>query len=165
MYLAALCLIGLSLDAKQKSDPVDPNDPTIRLFQLLDGSYGGKLDFYTLADVYPDPKNSGQESQRIVRLEYDKNRSFGRLKVSVRNVAKLQPEQMKTYSPKMIYEFGVEDTERFVKTEPGPLGRTGDLYLRSNEDRPVATTPITDDARKSYQRLVVDYLLPALQKK
>jgi hypothetical protein len=83
----------------------------------------------------------------------------------VRNVAKLQPEQMKTYSPKMIYEFGVEDTERFVKTEPGPLGRTGDLYLRSNEDRPVATTPITDDARKSYQRLVVDYLLPALQKK
>lgn len=153
------------LHAKQK-DAVDANDPTVRLFQLLDGSYGGKLgDFYLLADIYPDPKNPGQEFQRVLRVEYDKNRAFGKLKVYVRSVAKMQPDQLKTFTPKMVYEFGVEDAEKFVKTEAGPLGRMGDLYLRSTEEHPLATAPVTDEERKTYQRLVTDHVLPALQKK
>ncbi len=58
-----------ALYAKQKADAVDLNDPSLRLFQLLDGSYGGKLsDFYVMADVYPDPKNAGQELQRVLRV-------------------------------------------------------------------------------------------------
>ncbi len=168
--LATLAVIGgtpgSELYGKQKAEAVDPNDPTLRLFQVLDTSHGGKLeDFYVLADIYPDPKNPGQEMQRVLRVDYDKSRLFGRLKISVRSVAKLQPEQLKTYSAKMVYEFGVEDTEKFVKTEPGPLGKSGDLYLRSTDDRPPSTTAINDDARNTYQRLVADYLLPALQKK
>jgi hypothetical protein len=118
-----------------------------------------------MADVYPDPKNAGQELQRVLRVEYDKARAFGKLKVYVRSVGKMQADQLKTYTPKMVYEFGVEDAEKFVKTEAGPLGRAGDLYLRSSEEHPLATTPITDEARKTYQRLVADHVLPALQKK
>lgn len=165
--LAVLLAFGVpGTPGKQKAEAVDPNDPTLRLFQLLDNSYGGKVqDVFLLADIYPDPKNSGQELQRVLRLEYDKSRAFGKLRVSVRNVAKMQPEQLKTYTPKMVYEFGVEDAEKFVKTEPGSLGRSGDLYLRSTEDRPLATSPVTEEARKTYQHLITDYLLPALQKK
>lgn len=155
-----------NLSAKQKPDAVDTNDATLRLYQLLDGSYGGKLeDFYLLADIYPDPKTPGQELQRVLRLEYDKARTFGKMKLYVRNVAKMQPEQLKSYSPKMVYEFGVEDTEKFVKTEPGQFGKIGDLYLLSTEEHPLATSPITDGARKTYTRLLNDHLLPALQKK
>jgi len=39
------------------------------------------------------------------------------------------------------------------------------LYLRSTEEHPLATSPITDDERKTYTRLVTNHLLPALQKK
>lgn len=154
------------LYAKKKAEVVNPDDPTLRLFGLLDTAYAGKLDdFYILGDVYADPKNPGQQLQRVIRVEYDKGRAFGKLRVYLRSVGKLQPEQLKTYTPKMVYEFGVEDSEKFVKTEPGPLGGTGDLYLRSSEDHPLATTPVTDDARKAYQHLITDELLPALQKK
>jgi hypothetical protein len=152
--------------AKQKAEAVDPNDPTLRLFQLLDNSYGGKLeDFYVLADIYSDPKKPGQELQRVLRIEYGKSHPFGKLKIYVRSVGKLAPDQLKTYTPKIVFDFGETDLEKFVKTEPGPLGKTGDLYLRSTEDRPLATSPVTDEARKAYEHLITDYLLPALQKK
>ena len=167
--LPASLLFGViataELRARQK-DVADPNDPTVKLFQLLDSSYGGKLgDFYLLADIYPDPKNPGQEVQHVLRVEYDRNLSFGKLKLYVRSVAKMQPDQLKAYTPKMAYEFGVEDSEKFMKAEPGPLGRVGDLYLRSSEDHPLAKAPVTDEARKTYERLLTDYVLPALQKK
>ncbi len=155
-----------ALYGKEKAQASDPNDPTFRLFQLLDNSYGGKLaDFYMLADIYKDPKNPSQEFQRVLRLEYDKNRGFGKLSLYVRSVDKMQPEQLKVYTPKMVYEFAVADSEKFVKTEPGLFGKTGDLYLRSTDDRPLASSPITDDLRKVYEHFVTDHLLPALQKK
>ncbi len=165
LVVAFLGNLGSSLFAKEKNQP-DPNDPSFRLFQLLDTSYGGKLaDFYILADIYKDPKNPDQELQRVLRVEYDKNRGFGKLNLHVRSVAKMEPEQLKTYTPKMVYEFGVADAEKFVKTDPGPFGKTGDLYLRATEDRPLASSPITDDLRRAYERLITGQLLPALQKK
>jgi hypothetical protein len=152
--------------AKEKARAADPNDPTSRLFQLLDTGYSGKLvDFYLLGDIYKDPKNSNDELQRVLRVDYDKNRGFGKLKLYVRSVAKMQPEQLKAYTPKMVYEYGVADTEKFVKTERGPLGKTGDLYLRATDDRPLSSTPISEEAEQEYERLLTDYVLPALQKK
>ena len=169
ILLALLVLGGKSANvvfAKQKAEAVNPDDPTLRLFKLLNNSYGGKLeDFYVLADIYSDPKKPGQEMQRVLLMEYDKSRAFGKLKISVRSVGKLAPDQLKTYTPKIVFDFGETDVEKFVKTEPGPLGRMGDLYLRSTEDRPLATSPATDEARKAYDHLITDYLLPALQKK
>ncbi len=154
-----------SLSAKEKNQP-GANDPTFRLYQLLDTSYGGKLtDFYILADIYKDPKNPDQELQRVLRVGYDKNRGFGKLNLYVRSVAKMEPEQLKAYTTKMVYEFAVTDAEKYVKTEAGPFGKAGDLYLRATEDRPLATSPITDDVRKAYERLVTEQVLPALQKK
>lgn len=152
--------------ARERTHASDPNDPTSRLFQLLDASYGGKLtDFYLLGDVYRDAKNSGDELQRVLRVDYDKNRGFGKLKLYVRSVGKMQPDQLKAYTPKMVYEYGVADAEKFVKTELGPLNKTGDLYLRSTDDRPLSSSPITEEAELEYERMVTDYLLPALQKK
>lgn len=155
-----------SLYAKRKGQEANPNDPSLRLFQLLDTSYRGKLvDFYLLADIYKDPNNPGQELQRVLRLEYDKDRAFGKLRIYVRSVAKLTPQQLKTYNAKEVYDFGVADSEKFVKTEPGQLGAPGDLYLRATGDRPLATSPITDDIQKTYERIITDFLFPALQKK
>ncbi len=77
----------------------------------------------------------------------------------------MQADQLKVYTPKMVYEYGVEDAEKFVKTDPGPFGRPGDDYLRSGEDRPLARSPITDEVRKAYEHLVTDLILPAVQKK
>src|SRR3989442_12501742 len=46
-------------------------DPTLRLFHLIDNSYGGKLaEFYILADIYKDQKNPNEELQRVLRVEY-----------------------------------------------------------------------------------------------
>lgn len=170
--LAVLLLAGLLqtygslLSAKEKVPPVSPDDPTFRLFQLLDNSRGGKLtDFFVIAGVYKDPKNPSDELQHILRAEYDKNRGFGKLNLYVRGVGKIAPEQMRAYSPKQFYEFGLSDLEKYVKTEPGPLGRPGDLYLRSEDDRPLASTPATDDARKAYETFLTQYLIPALEKK
>ncbi len=154
------------LDAKEKTQPVGPDDVTFRLYQLLDTSHAGKLtEFYILADSYKDPKSSGEELQHILRAQYDKNRGFGRFNLYVRSVAKMDPEQLKAYTPKQVYEFGVADSEKFVKTDPGPFGRPGDMYLRAEGDRPLASSPITDDVRKTYETFLTQFVLPALEKK
>jgi hypothetical protein len=153
------------LAQRQKSPPVSPDDPTLKLFQWVDQNRGGKLtDFYLLAGLYKDPANPDQELQRVLRVEYDKNRAFGRLNIYVRSVGKITEEHLRTYTPKDFYEFGLVDLEKFIKTEPGPLGRQGDLYLRSTEDRPLSTAPITDEVRKHYENLVSQHILPTLQK-
>ena len=150
-------------DAKEKAPRMDPNDPTLRLYDLLDSTRGGKLqDFFLLADIYTE---QGKEFQHVLRADYEKNHAFGKLKIYVRSVAQMAPEQLQSYTPKQVYDFGETDLEQFVKTEPGEFGKQGDIYLRGDAENPLATTPITDEARKSYQMLVNQYLLPALQKK
>ncbi len=159
------CLSG-SLLAKEKVQAVDTNDPTYRLFLLLDSTRGGKLaDFYLLADVYKDPKNPDQELQHVLRVDYDKNRFFGKFRIYVRSVAKLTPEQLGTYTPEKVYEFGASDSEKFEKIEPAPFGQRGDLYLRAEDDRPLSSAPITEDVKKAYEVYLTQYVLPALQKK
>jgi len=154
-----------NLYAKQKHE-VSPDDPTLRLYALLDSSYGGKLgDFCILADVYKDPNQPDEEFRHVLRVEYGKNRAFGRLTLYVRSVGKMTETQLTTYTPKQIYDFGETDLEKFVKTDPGPFGGAGDLYLRSGPDSPLASAPITEEAKKSYDTWVTQFLLPALQKK
>jgi len=166
--LVGLLAAGFSsaLLAKEKTPPVDPNDPTLRLFQLLDQSRGGKLtDFYLIADVYKDPASPNEELQHILKADYDKNRMFGKLQIFVRSVGKIQPEQLKTYTPKEFYEFGLSDQEKYIKSDAGAFGRTGDVYLRAIQDRPLASAPISEEVRKSYELLVMRHLLPAVEKK
>jgi hypothetical protein len=170
--LATLLAAGWSgnsaqaLLGKEKVAPVDANDSTYRLYQLLDTARSGKLtDYFLIADVYRDPSNPSEELQHILRAEYDKNRGYARLSLYVRSVVKIEPDQMKTYTPKDFYEFGQEDQEKFMKTDPGPFGRPGDTYLRCDGDRPLATAPITDEVRKAYELYLTQHLLPALQKK
>ena len=173
--LAALCalcallsLAGLSapLFAKEKPPTISPDDLTLRLFQLLDTSYSGKLsDFYLIGDVYKDPKTPDKELQHVFRVEYDKDKAFGRLRLYVRSVDKLTPGQLRDYTPKQVYDFAEEDAEKFTKTDPGPFGRTGDLYFQATENGPLATVPIADDARKEYEAFISQWLLPALAKK
>jgi hypothetical protein len=147
--------------AKEKA--IDPNDPTLRLYTLLDTTRDGKMpNFFVLADIYSE---QGKEFQRVLRADYDKSRAFGKLKIYVRSVAKMAPEQLQSYTAKQVYDFGETDLEKFVKTDPGEFGKQGDIYLRGDAENPLATTPITDAARKSYEVLVVQYLLPALEKK
>jgi len=154
------------LYAKEKAPVFDPNDPTYRLFQLLDTARGGKLgDFYLVADVYKDPANPSEELQHILRAEYDKNRGFGKLNLYVRSVGKIAPEQLKAYTAKDFYEFGLSDQEKFMKTEPGPFGKPSDVYLRAEGDHPLATAAVTDEVRKAYELFVTQHLLPALEKK
>jgi hypothetical protein len=172
LVLTILFLAGVGgvllplLRAKEKSTAADPNDPTYRLFQLLDGTYSGKLEgFYLVADIYKDPVNPNQELQHILRVEYDKNHVFGKLNIYIRSVGKIQPEQMRVYTPKEFYDFGLSDLEKFVKTEAGPFGKSGDVYLRAQGDRPLATAPVTDEVRKAYETILTQHLSPALQKK
>ena len=167
--LFAACLSGIAsptLAAKDKTPPVDSNDATFRLYQLLDTSRGGKLTgFFIVADVYKDPGSPDEEMQHVLRVEYDKERGFARLNLYVRSVGKIGPEQLKMYTPKELYDFGISDQEKYMKTDPGPFGRTGDTYLRAEGDRPLASAPVTDDVRKAYDSFVSQHLLPALQKK
>ncbi|HEV2352403.1 MAG TPA: hypothetical protein VG028_21415 [Terriglobia bacterium] len=168
VFLLATAVLRTLASAKEKPAPVDPNDPTVRLFQLLDETRDGKLsDFYVLADVYKDKTSANPEAefQHVLSVDYDKNRSFGKLNIHVRTLDKLAPEQLKTYTAKQIYDFGDDDSEKFVKSEPGPLGRQGDMYLRATADRPLNDTPITDDVRKAYEFYITQYIIPALQKK
>jgi len=171
-WLIALCALLSTVGfpvlqlAKEKTPSVSPNDLTLRLYQLLDTSYGGKLsDFYVLGDVYKDPKTPDKELQHIFKAEYDKARGFGKFGLYVRSVDKLTPGQLKDYTLQKIYEFGNEDVEKFSKTDPGPFGKTGDLYLRATPDGPLATAPITDEVRKEYEAYITQWLLPALEKK
>ena len=155
------------LGAKEKSTQVGPNDPTVRLYSLLDSKYNGKLDdFYVLADVYNDPKNPGQPQQHVLRVEYSKDRAFGKLNIHVRTVAQLTPEQLKSYTPKQIYDFAETDSAKFTKTDPGPFGRAGDVYFEPTSDGgAMGTATVTPEVQAQYERLVTQYLLPILEKK
>ncbi|MFB3923336.1 MAG: hypothetical protein ACE145_16560 [Terriglobia bacterium] len=167
LALAGMCVVSApTVVAKDKTPPLDPNDPTLRLFQLLDSTRGGKLaGFFVVADVYKDPGSPDEELQHILRAEYDKDRGFARLSLYVRSVGKIGPEQMKTYTAKEFYEFGIADQEKFMKTDPGPFGVAGDTYLHAEGDRPLISAPVTDEVRKTYELFVAQHLLPALQKK
>lgn len=164
-----VCLLAgsaASAGQRKRAPAVNPNDPTLKLYQWLDQNHGGRLpDFYLLGDVYEDPANPGEKLQRVLRVEYDKNRAFGRLNLYVRSVGKITEDHMRTYTPKDFYEFGLMDLEKFIKTDPGPLGQQGDLYLRATEDRPLASAPVTEEVRKHYETLIVQNILPALEKK
>lgn len=169
---ATVCLLGpaTSFWGKEKSKDkplvVDANDPTVRLFQLLDASHDGKLKgLYVIADVRRDLQNPDREVQRVLRVEYDKARLYGRLNIYARVVDKLGPEQLKSYTPQLIYDFGAEDVEKFTKTEAGPFGMTGDTYFLAKMDSPLTTAPVTDEVRQAYEALVSQYVLPALSKK
>jgi hypothetical protein len=141
---------------------VDENDPTYQLFQLLDSTRGGVLkDFCVLADVYND--SSGAEFRHVLRVDYNKNLAFGRLNLFVRSVGKMDPAQLSTYTPQQIYDFGEVDQEKFMKTDPGPLGGSGDLYLVSENNEPLHTEPITSAARKQYEDFITQYIIPAVK--
>lgn len=167
--LTLLLLAGSAqrLGAKEKTSPTDPNDPTHRLFALLDSKFNGKLDdFCVLADLMPDPKNAGQELQHVIEIDYNKDMAFGKLKLHVRTVAQLTPDQLKTYTPKQTFDFAESDTAKFIKSDAGSFGRTGDLYLEASADGgPLTTVPITTQAQNQYEEFVTQYLLPALEKK
>lgn len=154
---------GVVLFARKKKSVVPANDPTARLFNLLDKSHDGKLkDFYVLADVYQDPARPG-EWQHILLVNYDKSLYFGRLKIVVRSISKPTPAQLKTYTVKQMYDFG-SDSEEFEKIAAGPLGQTGDLFLRAKGDMPLVSVPITADAQTAYEKYLTQYLIPALEK-
>jgi len=155
------------MGAKDKSTQVSSDDPTLRLYSLLDPKYSGKLDdFYVLADVANDPKNPGQPQQRIIRVDYGKDRGFGKLNIHVRTVAQLTPDQLKTYTPKQIYEFAENDTAKFTKTDPGPFGKSGDVYFQPSSDGgALATTTVTPEIQAQYEQFVTQYIMPALEKK
>lgn len=155
------------LGAKDKTSQVNPNDPTVRLYSLLDSKYHGKLDdFVLLADVFNDPKIPGQPQQHVLRVDYSKDRAFGKLNIYVRTVAQPTPEQLKAYNPKQIYDFAETDSAKFTKTDAGPFGKPGDLYLELSPDRgAMATVAVTPEVQAEYERLVTQYLLPALEKK
>jgi len=167
VLLAAISLMavaGPSAWAKRKQ-PVSPDDPTYMLYQLLDNSYGGKLsDFYLLANVVADSQDPATQLQRVIRVDYDKGRYFGRFRIYLRSVGKLTSAQLKTYDAKQIYQFGESDSSEFEKIDPGPLGGTGDLYMKATSDGPLATAPVTDEARQEYDTLITKYILPALKK-
>jgi hypothetical protein len=155
------------LGAKEKPSQLNPNDPTVRLYALLDAKFNGKLDdFCVLADTFTDPKNPGQEQQHVLRVEYSKDRAFGRLRIYVRVVAQLTPAQLKAYTTKQIYDFGETDLAKFTKTDPGPYGKPGDVYYETGADGSAeGTLPITPELQGQYDRYVTQYLLPALEKK
>ncbi len=153
------------LSARDKQPPVGPDDPTYRLFQLLDAKRGGKLpEIYVIADVYNDPKDPSVQQQHVLRADYDKSRGFGKFNLHVRSVGKISTRQLEAYTPKELYDFGLMDLERFLKTDAGPLGKPGDVYLRADEDQPLHSAEVTDDIRKEYEGFLTRYLLPALEK-
>ena len=155
------------LGAKDKASQVGPNDPTLRLYSLLDSKYNGKLeDYYTLADVVNDPKNPGQTLQHVLCVAYNKDRAFGKLNIHVRTVAPLTPEQLKAYNTKQIYDFAESDSAKFTKTDPGPFGKPGDVYFEQSSDGgALRAVSVTAEVQAQYERLVTQYLLPALEKK
>ena len=169
VILAATSLLAIAVPsawAKKKHASVNPDDPTYMLYQLLNDSYGGKLaDYYLLANLYPDPQDPSNQLQRVIRVDYNKTLFFGRFHIYVRSVGKLSPAQMKTYDAKQIYDFGESDDTEFEKINPGPLGGTGDLYLKATSNGPLAHTTVTDQARQEYDMLITKYILPALKKK
>lgn len=171
VVLLGTCLVGISASGamckdKDKAPPLDPNDPTLRFFQTADDSRGGKLsEFYVVADVYRDPALPNEDSQHILKVDYDKAKLFGKLQIVVRSVGKIHPDQMKAYTAKELFEFGLADQAKFMKSEPGPFGRPGDIYLVAPNDRPLSSEPITEPVRQRYATFVSEFLLPAMAKK
>ena len=155
------------LRAKEKASQISPDDPTVRLYSLLDTKFNGKLeDFCVLADLEKDPQNPGQTDQKVLRVEYNKDRAFGKLRIYIRTVAQLTPAQLKTYSAKQIYDFAETDSAKFTKTDPGSFGRPGDLYFEpASAGGPLGSVTATPEIQAFYERLVTQYLLPALEKK
>jgi hypothetical protein len=155
------------LSGKEKTPQISPDDPTLRLYNLLDSKFNGKLsDFILLADVANDPKNPGQPQQHILSVEYNKDRSFGKLIIHVRTVAQLTPEQLKTYTPKQIYDFAETDSGKFTKTDPGPFGRPGDVYVEPTaEGGAMGTVAVTPEVQAQYELFVTRYIQSALEKK
>lgn len=162
--LVASCAGATPTLAKGKKDVVSPDDPTYQLFRLLDNSYGGKLtNFCLVADTFADPSNAGVMLQHVLRLEYDKNLFFGRLRIYMRGVSQLTLAQLKEYTPAQIYGFG-SDFAKFEKINPGPFGEEGDVYFRASAIRPLTPVPITDEVRKEYEFLLTRFVQPALEK-
>jgi len=148
--------------AKQKETLVNSDNPSARLFQLLNDSRGGKLtDFCVIANTYANPTQPGQMLQHVLQVNYDKGRFYGRLTISVRGVSLLTPGQLTEYKPEQIYDFG-SDVARFEKINAGPFGETGDLYFRPTAQGALAPAPLTDDARRQYDLYLTQYILPAL---
>lgn len=158
---------GGDLRARERSSTTNPNDPTVRLYALLDTKYNGKLDdFCMLADLVNDPKNPGQQLQRVIRIDYNKDRGFGKLNLHVRTVAPLTPDQLKAYTPKQIYDFAEADASKFTKTDPGSFGKPGDVYFEAPSDGgALASTAVTQVVQAQYDAYITQYLLPALEKK
>lgn len=170
VFLAALSLLILAMPSawarRKKKQAINPDDPTYKLYQLLNTKYGGKLkDFYLLANIHPDSQNPKVDLQRVLRVDYNKDQYFGRFRIYVRSVEKLTPAQLKTYSVKQIYHFGQSDDAEFEKIDAGPLGGSGDMYLKASSTGSLTPAPITDQVREEYELLVTKYILPALEKK
>jgi hypothetical protein len=155
---------GSLLYAREKKPVINPNDPTLRLYTFLDTKRDGKLaDFYFLADAVTDPSHPGQEWQHVILAEYDKSLFFGKFKMTVRSISKPTPDQLKAYTVKALYDFG-SDSAKFAKIDPGPFGQKGDLYMVVEDDKPIASAPITPEVQATYEKYVSQYLLPALEK-
>ena len=154
------------LGAKDKPSQISANDPTVRLYALLDSKYNGKLDgFCLLADTFNDPKNPGQQ-QHVIRVDYSKDRAFGKLNIHVRTVGQLTPEQLKAYNPKQIFDFAENDAAKFTKTDAGNFGRPGDVYFEPTaEGGAMGTVPVTPEVQAQYEHYVTTYVMPALEKK
>jgi len=163
LVVTAGLVVPASFYGKNATKSADANDVTLRLFHLLDDSYGGKFDDYVLADLYTDAA-SGEQYRHIVRVDYDKNRAFGRLSLYVRGVAKMTPEQLAVYSPKEIYDFAEIDLEKFIKTDPGTFGGSGDLHLHSVNGGPLVQAAINDEVQKRYADIIAQYVIPSLEK-
>lgn len=167
--LALLVMAGSDsgqLGAKEKPAQLSLNDPTVHLYSVLDSKYNGKLqDLYLLADMFNDPKNPGQE-QHVIEVEYNKDHAFGKLQIHVRTVGQLTPEQLKAYSPKQIFDYAESDSAKFMKTDAGPFGKPGDVYLEVGADGgALADLPITPEIQAQYDHYLTQYILPALEKK
>ncbi len=166
-WSVALCIVmGVGLAAPSLVRAREKNEPdpaTIQIFQLLNSSFGGKVEhFCLLADAYTDA--SGEQFRHVLRVDYDKNRAYGRLNIYVRSVGKMTPDQLATYTPQQIYDFGESDQAKFVKTDTLTFGAPGDLYLEAQDDGPLHSAPINDQVRKQYSELLTQYVIPALQK-
>lgn len=160
------CGNNAPLQAKEKAAQVDPNDPTYQLYNLLDSKHDGKLDgFCLLAGMVADPKNPGQSQQQVLKVEYDKTRGFGKLRIYVRTVAPLTPDQLKAYDAKQIFDFAESDVAKFTKTDPGRFGKQGDVYFEASSDGgALATASVTPEVQAAYEHFLTQYILPALQK-
>ena len=167
LMLAAFATCAEPLFAKERTLSGNPNDPAFRLFSLLDAKYNGKVDdFCLLGDLVSDPKNPGQQLQRVIRVEYNKDRAFGKLNLHVRTVAQLTPEQLKAYTAKQTYDFAETDVAKFTKSDLGSFGKQGDVYFEASADGgPLSTATVTPAVQNQFETLVTQFVLPALEKK